>query len=355
MKVYRCLISALVVAFVSALAGSAKADEWEESTPYYEDDAWYDVSEWFDGNDYNPTDEQFGVWDDEQYHGNRNSSDQDNDAADASTANTYTSYDDDATSDQETSRYYRTVSTYYDLDKDGTYDAFGTWVDTDLDGTFDDVSLFVFNDSASEEQKQAAKQQPPKDSRRYDISGEVESVKTVKVGGKEHKIVQLDTDSGEVLVDVGSAKKLKEVELKKGQQLHVSGPRSELNGQALLLAHSMELEGKSITVDRNRSEIKGVVKTTKKAKVRGSEHLIAMISRDGKDSTVAVDFGPANELRDTLKEGNKVSFRGLPIKVNDAKLMFAVAVKRDGKWQTIDRFAPKNSEKPADNTTTSKS
>jgi hypothetical protein len=37
------------------------AEEWEEHTPYYEDDALLDVTEWLDGNDYNPTDERFGV------------------------------------------------------------------------------------------------------------------------------------------------------------------------------------------------------------------------------------------------------------------------------------------------------
>jgi hypothetical protein len=35
--------------------------------PYYEDDAWFDISEWLDGNDYNPTDEIAGKWDDETY------------------------------------------------------------------------------------------------------------------------------------------------------------------------------------------------------------------------------------------------------------------------------------------------
>src|SRR4051812_37629482 len=45
----------------------AAAAEFGDNTPYYEDDAWYDVSEWFDGNDYNPTDEAWWRWDDETY------------------------------------------------------------------------------------------------------------------------------------------------------------------------------------------------------------------------------------------------------------------------------------------------
>ena len=45
----------------------AAAEEVNRGTPYYEDDAWYDVSEWFDGNDYNPTDEVWFRWDDERY------------------------------------------------------------------------------------------------------------------------------------------------------------------------------------------------------------------------------------------------------------------------------------------------
>lgn len=48
MRMISLTFAAILFAF-GATAG-ASADEWEENTPYYEDDAWYDVTEWFDGN-----------------------------------------------------------------------------------------------------------------------------------------------------------------------------------------------------------------------------------------------------------------------------------------------------------------
>ncbi len=40
------------------LAANLRAVEPEGAGSRVEDDAWYDVSEWFDGNDYNPRDDR---------------------------------------------------------------------------------------------------------------------------------------------------------------------------------------------------------------------------------------------------------------------------------------------------------
>ena len=54
------LAAAIGAAMAFPVATLQADDEFGDNTPYYEDDAWYDVSEWFDGNDYNPTDEAIG-------------------------------------------------------------------------------------------------------------------------------------------------------------------------------------------------------------------------------------------------------------------------------------------------------
>jgi hypothetical protein len=49
----------------------AADNEFGSNTSYYEDDGWLDVTEWFDANDYNPTDEKLGRWDDEAYQADK--------------------------------------------------------------------------------------------------------------------------------------------------------------------------------------------------------------------------------------------------------------------------------------------
>lgn len=64
----RMMLAAALSAAVALPITCVRADnEFGANTPFYEDDAWYDVSEWFDGNDYNPTDEAIGRWDDEVF------------------------------------------------------------------------------------------------------------------------------------------------------------------------------------------------------------------------------------------------------------------------------------------------
>jgi len=81
----RSLVATAAVSFPLACTPVAMGQtgdfDPEDRGSKVEDDAWYDISEWFDGNDYNPTDEAIGRWDDEifSYEDARTSSDSDND------------------------------------------------------------------------------------------------------------------------------------------------------------------------------------------------------------------------------------------------------------------------------------
>ena len=146
------------------------AAEWEKSNPYYEDDAWYDISEWFDGNDYNPTDEVFGRWDDETYDvADDKGQDLDNDVwygynTAADNDNWFYDYYDPGYYDSWSSRNsgkFDYVSRYYDYDNDGSYDALVSYSDSDSDGDYDRYSYYYFNDAGTESQKKKVQQQAP--------------------------------------------------------------------------------------------------------------------------------------------------------------------------------------------------
>ncbi|MCA9171482.1 MAG: hypothetical protein KDB23_27625, partial [Planctomycetales bacterium] len=126
----------------SHLLDANAANESVKNSPYYEDDAWYDVSEWFDGNDYNPTDEAIGRWDDETYDraDALTSSDTDNDID--WNASRYGYYDNDKLSDNKWFYDYYDYGNldYSDYDDDGYWDYTANYYDYDNDGVYDSVS-----------------------------------------------------------------------------------------------------------------------------------------------------------------------------------------------------------------------
>jgi hypothetical protein len=185
------------LALAAGAAVSAQEVEVDEQSPYYEDDAWYDVSEWLDGNDYNPADEDPLRWDDEVYQ--RPGSDVEPDLRDNPRRNPQIDqgpgsqkdygYDDKSTDDDwfydhyddryvwydrseqkspserggdeqiEGSRatgsaqvgdnqvIYKYAHSFYDEDGDGFYDGLYAYVDSDSDGEYDRQKHYTFGDA----------------------------------------------------------------------------------------------------------------------------------------------------------------------------------------------------------------
>jgi hypothetical protein len=153
-----------------SIATTASADEFETRTPYYEDDAWYDVSEWLDGNDYNPTDETIGRWDDETYDAETAGSDSDNDADQGYTQNKHSNNNDwfyDNFDNRKSSVYsgpnrenvYSYRWDYFDYDRDGYYDAVTSLYDTNNDGSYDQFKYYAFSSSGADGEQQSRKTQ----------------------------------------------------------------------------------------------------------------------------------------------------------------------------------------------------
>ena len=332
-----------------------RAAEFGANTPYYEDDGWLDITEWFDGNDYNPTDEAWWRWDDETYQSSKDTSgDQDSDGwygytnrddndwyYDYYDPTPYTYYDND------NNGLYDYGSRYYDYDNDGIYDAFASYSDWDGDGFYEDYDYYSFTDSGTSQQRAQAQKQVARESRQQTVSGKVQQTKLVNVrGGKQHVVVaiqpqqqQQDQKGQPVIADLGRAEDLKDLNPKVGNQITVKGPKAQVGKQTVILAKSIESGGQTKQVNRDARSITGKVLSTHKAKVRGKEHLMAMVETKQKEKThkIAVDLGPADKLRADISKGSSVTISGFPVKVKDKSLIMARWIKQGEQFVQIDR------------------
>lgn len=380
----RCIAILTVVVLGVGGTLSTSAGEWEKSTPYYEDDAWYDISEWFDGNDYNPTDEEFGEWDDETYQVD-DDVDTDDDRVQAGNENDrwygyntstnandnwfydYYDYGNDSY-DKFRNGLYLSGMRYYDYDNDGTYDAFASWHDRDADGLYDDYNFYTLSEDSPEskqksnetkksqgkqkqpaqgqaqQREQQAQQEVPKSSRSVTISGEVEATKKVNVRGNEHLVAAIKHDGKSMPIDLGRADQLKDVKLDSGQKVTASGMKLVVGDKSILLVRTLDVNGKQVQIDRQRRQFHGEVVSTRKAKVVGREHLIAIVKGD-KGNKVAVDFGPADKLNVDIAAGQQLTFSGAPVKVKNKSMLMANSIQHDGQTVPIDRGQrPKNKQ-----------
>lgn len=359
MKAFSRLFSGaavLALAGVIGLTPAAKADEeWEESTPYYEDDAWYDVSEWFDGNDYNPTDEVVGRWDDETYEawqdtGSDTDNDwgfYDNDVADNDWFYDYYDYDYDYGYDygldDEDEGLYNYTYRYYDWDDDNFYDAYTAYYDWDNDGVYEDVDYFSFNDvgtqTANQQQAQSESKSAPS-SKAFTVTGTIQRTKTATVGGAKHTVALLkqEKSGNDVAVDLGRQDQLKDLNLESGKEIRVRGPMAKIGDKPIVMAQTVAMGGESFAIDRNRQSRRGEIVDTREVQLRGQKHLLAIIRGErNQDQRLAVDLGAADRLDADPKKGDRIVVTGVPVKVQGKQLLMAQSFTLDGDRFTIAR------------------
>jgi hypothetical protein len=287
---------------------AATADEhWTKSTPFYEEDAWYDVSEWLDGNDYNPTDEVLGMWDDESYGSSPISTDQDNDIGGESYGfNDTDSHDDwfydyydydESYLDEATDGSYGYKYEYYDYDNDGFADAYASWTDADGDGIYEDYNSYRFGDFTASVELNAPHSTNSSDS-----------------------------------------------------QTATNDEKSKDDNQSQQTAandNSSENKQKKSDLSSKRLSVTGTVERTKRVSVPlGPQRLIAEVKGEN-DKMFLVDLGPSNQFGQAKKDqqsqaeqsdatsanaevvtkGEKIVAHGPAIKVGDKQLIVARKVK----------------------------
>jgi hypothetical protein len=348
----RYLLATLIAASC-CVAPRLSADEIP--SPYYEDDAWYDVSEWFDGNDYNPTDEAIGRWDDEVFHfsDNATSTDQDNDTLGDSSwwgdygyaDNTrdddrwfYDYYDDGSSQWNNDERGMNTYTFYNDANNDGLYDSYWYYSDTDNDGVFEDYVYYSFDRSSDGDQKsqrQGANQQKQVSSKSQQLSGTVDKTKMVNVRDRKHLVAHVKGDDGSTtIVDLGPQQK--STKLAAGDQLTASGHRVQVGDKQVLVATEAQSKSADFKIDRNGRKFSGQVASLREVKVQGQTHLLAKLKTEN-DKMMLVDLGAKQDLSNAPQEGDSLKVQGVPVKVNDRIVLMARTLELDGNKIEIGR------------------
>ncbi len=361
---------------------ASTGDEWEKNTVLYEDDAWYDVSEWLDGNDYNPTDETIGEWDDEIYNWDSNDSDVDDDVYgygydeyDTSDDWYYDYYDNNDYQDYYALNgegIYEHFYDYQDYDNDGTYDAYSTYYDSDNDGTYDRFEYYRFstfdsgqdsptNQNGSPESSQdrdKAKQEAGKrqqaSSKQFQVSGEVQKTKKMQVrNGPQRMIAQVSGEQdNNYIVDLGRADQFsqqdqeqnqqqtsKKLKVKEGDRISASGPMMKVGDKQVLLAQSVKIGSEQEhSINRSSRTVSGKVSKTKNTKVRGHEVQMVILDLDsGKQALI--DLGKTDELDEKVAEGDQLQVTGIPVKVKDRSVILAKSFTKNGEKTKIERTA----------------
>ncbi len=341
-----------------SLSMSAHAQEFGGNNAYYEDDAWYDVTEWFDGNDYNPTDEAIGRWDNEtfEFADNATSDDADNDwetnwgeyrynNQTADSDRWFYDYYDDGYGHWGDYRGWNSYSLYNDANNDGLYDSYSFYRDSDGDGLYDDYTYYNFDSNkadASDSKSQVAAQDRQKSmkSGSEQVSGTVEKTKMANVRDRVHLIATVKaTDGKMVTIDLGP--KQSSTQLFKGDQLSATGHRVKVGDKELLVATSAKSKDADVTIDRNGRKYQGTVESTREISLRGQKHLLAKVkTQEGK--SMMVDMGPASQLSSQPKDGSKITVQGVPVKIKDRVVLMARSVEQDGKTMDIQRAMEKS-------------
>lgn len=354
-------VLAIALGAITPLAGglaTTHAQEFGSNTRAYEDDAWYDVSEWFDGNDYNPTDEAITRWDNKTFDVDDELTDNDSDNDIDWATNHYGYYADNKTSDSDwfydyydygyteysdydNNGYYDYAASYYDYDNDGVYDATAEFADKDSDGIYESNQYVGFADPNTDQDKQnkakTQAEQKTRDSKIVSRSGTIKAAKKVRTPHGTNLVVVLnDTQNGSnVVVDLGSAKDYDTMP-RIGQELTVEGTTFKAGDQSVLLASMAMRDGVEETINRSGRKFTGTVSDLKTMQVRGNTHQMAKITTDA-GKKMLVDMGPQQNLKVDVKQGSTVSVTGPAVKVKDRLMLVAREVTLGGNTNEIKR------------------
>lgn len=318
---------ALVVNVSVSTADPVGQVEPNNEGPRVEDDAWYDVSEWFDGNDYNPTDEAIGRWDDEtfDYADNRTSSDQDNDREVVDAEEFYGEDWDDGNGvfvDADKDGYYESHRRYHDSDGDQLNDSYATYRDKDGDGTYEDYDYSELShkpDSAIDSSKVAQSTQEGLSGKAETLSGKITETKFVKRVGGMARMLKVDAgDDKSIWVDLGTTTAFN---LFAGDSLTAMGPITKAGDKKVLVATYVKIGGKTLPIERYGRRYEGTIESLKEATVRGTKRTVAKLKTES-GKLMTVDMGAASKNK-KLSEGDEVRVSGVPVKIGDRVILIA--------------------------------
>jgi len=219
--------------------------------------------------------------------------------------------------------------------------------------------------TASQDPKQKDARQQADQQRR--IQGQIVKEKEVKIRNtdRRNKVVLLKTQGDQkIAVDLGPVDKLKEVQVKKDQQITVQGKSVRIGDRPVFFADKLTVGDKTVQIERPEPKqqkqkqrqkdagtaerhIKGQILRDKEVGIKDSQtrHKVVLI-KSQKGQQVAVDLGSVENLKDLqLKTGKSVEVTGHPVRVGDRLVILADKLTVDGKTVNIKHPAFQSGQK----------
>lgn len=204
--------------------------------------------------------------------------------------------------------------------------------------------------------EQGQKEDSKNQQKQQKLSGKVKQSRQVRVGTSKgedvNRIVLLETSKGKtVAVDLGSESKLKDVQVKRGTPVTVTGSVVNVDGRPVFLAQQAEIGGKSMQASRGAPDqsrrpkvqsFSGTINQLRDVGVKGTDtdHKVAVLQADKKGRKLLVDLGPKDQLSKLkLGKGDEVRVQGIAMNLNQRRVLVAQTVAKDGKSTQIQREA----------------
>jgi hypothetical protein len=330
---------ACVAQLATAQEGRGRQENWWENSPNYNEDEWYDPTDWFDGNNYERNEAVRQRPEERRSRTAENSRRNDRRNAEALSdrivhvgSNGVAFY-----RDEDNDGIYEQSHRYYDFNQDGDFDAYMSLFDRNHDGRYEAMDFVSF--APIDWQERAGLQaQASSDSRRHRLSGDIQSLNEVRTGGSRHVVAIIDGSQGnQQRVDLGPVSQLAGLDLRRGDRITVLGPAANVGGGTIVMADEVQANGRTERIDRSTAHVRGTLESIRYADARGIQHALGMVeSQDGR--RVWIDFGPAQNLNELILEpGRSLSASGPIVRVDGKPVLMAQTVRHRDVTASIDR------------------
>lgn len=171
--------------------------------------------------------------------------------------------------------------------------------------------------------------QPSRDLKQMQLTGTVAASKSATVNGNQHTVLQIRSDGGQTMVvDAGPASALSPNALTPGTEIVINGLVQEVGQSDVLFADRIDVDGKTMMVDRRGAVMEGTIIDIERIPAAGGEHTIVIANIDGQRQLIDLGRATAEDLG--LVKSEPISFRGVRAKIGDYPVMLAVEASTGG-------------------------
>jgi hypothetical protein len=240
---------------------------------------------------------------------------------------------------------------YYDRNGDGIYDWYYSSSDRDNDGIYDAVDEYQFGVAVEGQRDTEATVttfNPPEMAGTVEVSGEVTAVKSAKVRGAEHMLLDVQAtgeQAGDVFVDAGPVSEIS-ARISIGDTIQATGRNVDMGEKTLFVASSLVVNGETVNVSRRGEPITGTIVETDVVEIHGVPHTMAVVMAG--DEHRLVDLGPEAELKVEFQPQSEIRIYGVPVQMRDRPVYMAHEIEYDGRELTIMRSTTAPAEPPRD-------